>query len=47
MLGNIDYETGQWASARESLNEVVKRYHDTSAAKSAQQRLDKMTQEGH
>ena len=46
-IGYIDYDSGQWATARESLNEVIKRYHDTSAAKSAQQRLDKMNQEGH
>lgn len=45
-LGYIDYDTGQWAKAREQLNEVVKRYPGTNAASQASKRLAKMKQEG-
>ncbi|HYE38014.1 tol-pal system protein YbgF [Methylocaldum sp.] len=44
-LGFIEYETGQKANAKELLTEVVKRYPDTSAAKMAEKRLDRMRQE--
>jgi tol-pal system protein YbgF len=44
-LGIIDYDTGRYATAREQLNDVIKRYPDSSAAKLAQKRLDKMAQE--
>jgi len=46
-IGFIEYETGQWAKAREVLNDVMKRYPDTSASKLAEKRLAKMKQEGH
>ncbi|MDD5037154.1 MAG: tol-pal system protein YbgF [Methylococcaceae bacterium] len=46
-LGYIDYDTGQWTSAREILNDVIKRHPDSSAAKLARKRLDKMKLEGH
>jgi len=44
-LGFIEYDTGQKANAKELLTEVVKRYPDSSAAKMAEKRLDKMRQE--
>lgn len=44
-IGFIEYETGQKANAKELLSEVVKRYPDSSAAKLAEKRLDKLRQE--
>ncbi|MGX2041100.1 tol-pal system protein YbgF [Methylocaldum sp. MU1018] len=44
-LGFIEYDTGQKANAKELLTEVVKRYPDSSAAKMAEKRLDKLRQE--
>lgn len=44
-IGFIEYETGQKANAKELLTEVVKRYPDSSAAKLAEKRLDKLRQE--
>ncbi|MBP1148734.1 MULTISPECIES: tol-pal system protein YbgF [unclassified Methylocaldum] len=44
-IGFIEYETGQKANAKELLTEVVKRYPDSSAAKMAEKRLDKLRQE--
>jgi tol-pal system protein YbgF len=41
-IGFIEYETGQTANAKELLTEVVKRYPDSSAAKMAEKRLDKI-----
>lgn len=43
--GYSHYELGEWAKARESLNQVVARYPGTPAAKSAEQRLAKMSKE--
>lgn len=44
-IGFIEYETGQKANAKELLTEVVKRYPDSSAAKLAEKRLDKLRQD--
>ncbi|CAL1241856.1 tol-pal system protein YbgF [Candidatus Methylocalor cossyra] len=44
-LGFIEYETGQYAAARDLLNDVIKRYPNTSAAKLAEKRLERMRQE--
>ncbi|CAI8977507.1 Cell division coordinator CpoB [Methylocaldum szegediense] len=44
-IGFIEYETGQKANAKELLTEVIKRYPDSSAAKLAEKRLDKLRQE--
>ncbi|WP_052807916.1 tol-pal system protein YbgF [Methyloterricola oryzae] len=46
-LGYIEYDAGQWAKARDLLNEVVKQYPGSSSAKLAERRLAKMKQEGH
>ena len=46
-IGYCQYELGQWAKARESLNQVIARYAGKPAATSAEQRLAKMKQEGH
>jgi len=44
-IGLIEYDAGQKANAKELLTEVVKRYPDSSAAKMAEKRLDKIRQE--
>lgn len=44
-IGFIEFETGQKANAKELLTEVVKRYPDSSAAKLAEKRLDKLRQD--
>jgi TolA-binding protein len=43
--GYSHYDLGEWAKARESLNQVIARYPGTPAAKSAEQRLAKMKKE--
>ncbi len=45
--GFINYEQSRWKQARQQLNAVVKQYPDSSAARLAQQRLKKMSQERH
>jgi TolA-binding protein len=44
-LGFIDYDIGQFEQARATLNEVVRSYPNSSAAKLAEKRLEKMKQE--
>lgn len=44
-LAYIESDTGQIASARQMLNDVIKRYPGSSAAKQAEKRLQKMQQE--
>jgi tol-pal system protein YbgF len=44
-IGYIEYDTGQYANAKELLGDVIKRYPDSSAAKMAEKRLEKMRQE--
>lgn len=46
-LGYIHYELGKWAEARAMLEDVVKRYPNTTAARLAGDRLERMTKEGH
>lgn len=41
-LGLIEYDVGQYAAAREILTDVIKRYPDSSAAKLAEKRLERM-----
>ncbi|QXP83004.1 tol-pal system protein YbgF [Methylococcus sp. ANG] len=44
-LAYIESDTGQAASAKQMLNDVIKRYPGSSAAKQAEKRLQKMQQE--
>jgi len=46
-MGYIQYELKDWAKAQELLNQVVKGYSGTTAARLAQERLDRMKREGH
>lgn len=46
-LGYIQYELKDWAKARALLNEVVAKYPGTTSARLAQERLDRLKQEGH
>ncbi len=46
-VGYCQYELEQWAAARKTLQAVAKNYPDTTAAKLASQRLDRMKREGH
>lgn len=45
-LGYTHYELGAYDKARETLNQVIARYPNTSVAKSAEQRLAKLAKEG-
>jgi tol-pal system protein YbgF len=45
-IGYCHYELGEWARARDNLNQVIARYPGQPAAKSAEQRLAKMKKEG-
>ncbi|PCI20716.1 MAG: tol-pal system protein YbgF [Piscirickettsiaceae bacterium] len=44
-IGFIQYENKQWKAARNSLITVSKKYHGSTAARLAEQRLDRMRQE--
>jgi tol-pal system protein YbgF len=44
-IGYIEYDTAQYANAKELLTDVMKRYPGTSAAKLAEKRLEKIQQE--
>lgn len=46
-IGFVHYELGKWNDARKSLNEVVKTFPNTPAAKLADNRLQRMKKEGH
>src|SRR3972149_5905987 len=46
-IGYSHYELGEWAKARENLNQVIARYPGQPAAKSAEQRLAKMKKQEH
>ena len=46
-LGYIQYELKDWSKARTLLNEVVSSYPGTTSARLAQERLDRLKQEGH
>lgn len=45
-IGFSYYELQDWAKARQALERAAQRYPDSTAARMAQQRLQKMTQEG-
>lgn len=45
--GFTHYELDQWDEARKALTEVTNKYPDTTAAKLAQNRLQRMKKEGH
>lgn len=45
-IGYIRYEKSDWAGARQELETVAREYPDTTAARLAQDRLDKMRSEG-
>ncbi|PCH85435.1 MAG: tol-pal system protein YbgF [Piscirickettsiaceae bacterium] len=44
-IGFIQYENKQWKVAKSTLNSVSKKYHGTTAARLADQRLERMHQE--
>ncbi len=46
-MGFIQYEQQDWATARQTLELVASRYPDSTAARLAKDRLQRMTQEGH
>jgi len=45
-IGYCNYELGRWDAARNALTEVQRSYPDTTAARLAGQRLERMTSEG-
>ena len=45
-MGFIHYEMGDWSEAREQLDAVTQRYPETTAARLASERLQRMTREG-
>ena len=46
-IGYSYYELNNWEKARETLNECITRYPNTTVARLAEIRLAKMQQEGH
>ncbi|NOX70704.1 MAG: tol-pal system protein YbgF [Gammaproteobacteria bacterium] len=46
-MGYCSYELEHWEDAREALSRVQSEYPDTTAARLAEQRLKRMTDEGH
>lgn len=46
-MGYCNYELGRFAEARASLSRVQQDFPDTTAARLAEQRLKRMTEEGH
>lgn len=46
-IGYVYYELKNWSSARETLEQVVKLYPDTTVAKKATERLSRIKREGH
>ncbi len=46
-IGFCNYELQQWQDARSALNRVVSEYPDSTAARLANQRLQRMNSEGH
>lgn len=46
-VGFTHYELDQWDDARKALTEVMNKYPDSTAAKLAQNRLQRMKKEGH
>jgi tol-pal system protein YbgF len=46
-IGYVYYELKNWSAAREALQQVVTLYPDASVANKANERLQRMTREGH
>lgn len=46
-IAYVYYELKNWSAARESLQQVIKLFPDTSLARTANERLERMTREGH
>lgn len=46
-IGYCNYELGQWSQAKSALTQVGQRFPDSTAARLAGQRLDKIKAEGH
>lgn len=46
-IAYVYYELKNWSAARESLQQIIKLYPDTSLARTANERLERMTREGH
>lgn len=46
-MGYCTYELDRWADARSALGRVLEEYPDTTAARLAEQRIKRMTDEGH
>lgn len=46
-VGFIRYERKEWETARKALEEVVARFPDSTAARLARDRLERMAKEGH
>lgn len=46
-IGYSQYELGRWAEARAALERVGREYPESTAARLAEQRLTRMTEEGH
>jgi TolA-binding protein len=45
-IGFCNYELQQWSGARDALSTVASRYPETTAARLANQRLERMSGEG-
>lgn len=46
-MGYCNYELGRWDQARAALSRVQREFADTTAARLAEQRLTRMSEEGH
>jgi len=46
-IGYIHYDQGDWQRARASLQDVIAKFPDSTEARLAESRLDRMTREGH
>ena len=46
-MGYCNYELGRWNDARKALGRVQSEYSETTAARLAEQRLNRMVEEGH
>ena len=46
-IAYVYYEMKNWSAARESLQQIIKSFPDTNLAKKANERLERMTREGH
>jgi tol-pal system protein YbgF len=46
-VGYASYELGRWEDARTALSRVQREHPDTTAARLAEQRLNRMAEEGH